>query len=218
MQGIKLILLHTCCAPCGLSAIERLLHEKNEVTIFFSNSNIFPEEEFQKRLYYAEKLANFYNVALIRGIYDYEAWKKRVLGCGTDAAGGGAATRTQCLGAPQNMESTRKASADLENEPERGKRCSACFGFNLERTAEKARELAIPFFTTSLTVSPHKDSAQIFGVGRNLPVFSAKRALPSATSSPQGWEGSPPVFPAKRALASAKSSPQGWEGSPPVFP
>ncbi|MCL2293355.1 MAG: epoxyqueuosine reductase QueH, partial [Spirochaetes bacterium] len=40
-------------------------------------------------------------------------------------------------------------------------------------------------------------------------VFPAKRALASAKSSPQGWEGSPPVFPAKRALAS--------EGSPPVF-
>ncbi|MCL2793178.1 MAG: epoxyqueuosine reductase QueH [Spirochaetaceae bacterium] len=136
----KGILLHTCCAPCGSSSVERLLHEKYEVTIFFSNSNIFPKEEFLKRLYFVEKLANFYKIALIQDVYDHEAWKKRVSG--------------------------------LEDEPETGKRCFECFKFNLERTAQKARELSIPSFTTTLSVSPHKNSAQIFEAGTNFPEFS----------------------------------------------
>ena len=138
------ILLHICCAPCGSSSIERLLHEKNEVTLFFSNSNIFPEEEFQKRLYYAEKLANFYQIALIRDIYDHEAWRKMAI---------------------------ERRDSDLENEPEGGKRCFECFKFNLERTAQKAKQLSIPAFTTTLTVSPHKNSAQIFEAGKNFPEF-----------------------------------------------
>ena len=135
----RIILLHTCCAPCGSSSIERLLHEKIEVALFFSNSNIFPEEEFFKRLSYAEKLANFYKIALIHDIYDHDSWLKRVSG--------------------------------LENEPETGKRCFECFKFNLERTAQKAQELSIPSFTTTLTVSPHKNSAQIFEAGKNFPGF-----------------------------------------------
>jgi len=139
VPGSRVILLHTCCAPCGSSSIERLLHEKNEVTIFFSNSNIFPEEEFLKRLYYAEKLANFYEIVLIKDDYDHESWRKRISG--------------------------------LENEPETGKRCFECFKFNLEKTAQKAKQLLISSFTTTLTVSPHKNSMQIFEAGKNFPDF-----------------------------------------------
>ncbi|MCL2705755.1 MAG: epoxyqueuosine reductase QueH [Spirochaetaceae bacterium] len=139
-QDNRIVLLHTCCAPCGSSSIERLLHEKNEVTIFFSNSNIFPEEEFFKRLHYVEKLANFYKIALIPDIYDHESWKKKVSG--------------------------------LENEPETGKRCFECFKFNLEKTAQKAQQLSISSFATTLTVSPHKNSMQIFEAGKNFPEFN----------------------------------------------
>jgi len=136
----KIILLHTCCAPCGSSSIEWLLQEENEVTIFFSNSNIFPKEEFLKRLYYVEKLANFYGVTLLQDTYDHESWRKRILG--------------------------------LEKEPEKGERCFECFKFNLEKTAQKARELSISSFATVLTVSPHKNSVQIFEAGKNFPEFS----------------------------------------------
>jgi len=54
--------------------------------------------------------------------------------------------------------------AGLENEPERGLRCRACFEHNLGRAAKRAMELKLPFATT-LTVSPHKSSALIFEVG-----------------------------------------------------
>lgn len=54
----------------------------------------------------------------------------------------------------------------LENEPEKGKRCLACYEFNLQATAEKAAELDIPFFTTTLTISPHKRAAAIMTAGQ----------------------------------------------------
>lgn len=60
------------------------------------------------------------------------------------------------------------AVVGLENEPERGRRCEACFRHNLGATAAKARELGVPFFTTTLTISPHKDAALIFHIGRDL--------------------------------------------------
>jgi len=52
----------------------------------------------------------------------------------------------------------------LEAEPERGLRCTACFGFSLGRTALRAQELGCHFATT-LTVSPKKSSKIIFDVG-----------------------------------------------------
>lgn len=64
------------------------------------------------------------------------------------------------------------AVAGLENEPERGARCARCFAFNLGRAARRAAELGITFATT-LTVSPHKDSAVIFAAGRAYPGFEA---------------------------------------------
>ncbi|MFH1224104.1 MAG: epoxyqueuosine reductase QueH [Pseudomonadota bacterium] len=56
----------------------------------------------------------------------------------------------------------------LENEPERGKRCAACFNFRLKRTFEFAKINNIKYITTTLSVAPQKDSEMIFGVGREL--------------------------------------------------
>ncbi len=44
------MLLHTCCGPCFLGTWESLLYEDVEITCFFYNPNIHPEEEFNKRL------------------------------------------------------------------------------------------------------------------------------------------------------------------------
>ncbi len=40
--------------------------------------------------------------------------------------------------------------------PERSERCWTCYRLRLERTAERAAQLGIPVFTTTLSVSPHK--------------------------------------------------------------
>ncbi|MDI6736761.1 MAG: epoxyqueuosine reductase QueH [bacterium] len=61
-----------------------------------------------------------------------------------------------------------KLTAGLENEPEGGSRCAICFGMRLEKTREKASELDIPYFTTTLTVSPHKNAMLINKIGKEL--------------------------------------------------
>ena len=53
----------------------------------------------------------------------------------------------------------------LEKEPEKGKRCHKCFYYRLEKTAKKALELKIDKMTTTLSVSPHKVSKDIFEFG-----------------------------------------------------
>jgi predicted adenine nucleotide alpha hydrolase (AANH) superfamily ATPase len=61
----------------------------------------------------------------------------------------------------------------LEHAPEGGARCARCFGYNLGRAAECARVRGIDCFTTTLTVSPHKNAATIFAVGQDLGAFVA---------------------------------------------
>lgn len=58
-----------------------------------------------------------------------------------------------------------EAIKGLEDEPEKGLRCNKCFEFRLLKTAQKAKELGFKQFTTTLSVSPHKVSKNIFEAG-----------------------------------------------------
>ena len=62
----------------------------------------------------------------------------------------------------------------FENEPEKGLRCNKCFELRLTKTAQKAKELGFKQFTTTLSVSPHKISKNIFEEG-----FKAAKAIGS---------------------------------------
>jgi hypothetical protein len=57
------------------------------------------------------------------------------------------------------------AVVGLEDEPESGLRCRECFKLRLEKTAILADELSIEYFTTTLTVSTHKNSKVINEIG-----------------------------------------------------
>jgi predicted adenine nucleotide alpha hydrolase (AANH) superfamily ATPase len=56
----------------------------------------------------------------------------------------------------------------FESEKEGGKRCEICFRMRLEETYRKAKELEIAFFTTTLSVSPHKDVKKINKAGKSV--------------------------------------------------
>lgn len=56
----------------------------------------------------------------------------------------------------------------LEGEPERGNRCVICYHFRLRNAAEYARQNGFDIFTTTLSVSPHKDSRLISEIGMAL--------------------------------------------------
>jgi len=69
-----------------------------------------------------------------------------------------------------------KVANGYEGEPEKGVRCLRCFRYNLGKAEEWARAHGLESFTTSLTVSPHKPSAQVFAAGQEVahdggPVF-----------------------------------------------
>ncbi|MFP4363552.1 MAG: epoxyqueuosine reductase QueH [Spirochaetia bacterium] len=67
-----------------------------------------------------------------------------------------------------------KEIGGFEKAPEGGERCARCFAYSLRLTAEKAEALGFDAFSTSLTVSPHKDSKRIFSIGNEHSCFLAE--------------------------------------------
>lgn len=133
------LLLHVCCAPCSSSVLERL-GEIFEITCLFYNPNITEEEEYQKRLLELQRF-----VGALKTKY-----------------------KVSILEGRYQKEEFFEISKGLEKEPERGKRCLRCYQLRLEETARLAEEYHYPFFATTLTLSPYKNSDAINEIGKIL--------------------------------------------------
>ncbi|MBO7108780.1 MAG: epoxyqueuosine reductase QueH [Prevotella sp.] len=70
----------------------------------------------------------------------------------------------------------------LEDEPERGHRCLQCFTLRLTATAQKASELGLRHFTTTLASSRWKSIEQITAAG-----LAAEKAVPGTVFWAQNW-------------------------------
>ena len=103
------LLLQCCCAPCSSAVLERL-KEHFKVLIYFYNPNIYPEEEYYKRLGQFDTLLN--KTEYPNGIERIEA--------------------------EYNQDDFFRAVKGLENEKEGGARCTECFKLRLGETARKA--------------------------------------------------------------------------------
>ena len=55
-----------------------------------------------------------------------------------------------------------------EQEPERGARCYRCYTLRLEKTAQMAQTLGIPYFATTLTLSPLKNVEWLNEIGEKV--------------------------------------------------
>jgi predicted adenine nucleotide alpha hydrolase (AANH) superfamily ATPase len=61
-----------------------------------------------------------------------------------------------------------KRAKGLEDLPEGADRCDVCFDLRLKKTAETAAKKNFKFFTTTLSVSPHKNAQHINSIGCNV--------------------------------------------------
>ena len=132
----KNVLVHACCAVCSAYPIEKLREDGYNPVLYFFNPNIYPKEEYERRLNELVNYAKKKDVKLIIDNQDPEGWYNCIIG--------------------------------LENEPERGKRCLRCFEYRLLFTVLQAFKLEYSYFTTTLTVSPHKNSKDIFKIAEEL--------------------------------------------------
>ena len=81
-------------------------------------------------------------------------------------------------------------SKGLEQEKERGKRCYLCYQMRLEETAKLAKNLDFDYFTTTLSLSPYKNSNWINEIGENLSKSYDVRFLYSDFKKKNGYKRS----------------------------
>lgn len=72
------VLLHCCCAPCSSAILECMKDNALDVTVFFSNSNIFPLEEYEIRKRELIRYCESLGVEYAEDDYDHEDWLKKV--------------------------------------------------------------------------------------------------------------------------------------------
>jgi len=78
-EGAK-VLLHACCAPCSSAILEAMVKREIRPTIFYSNSNIFPEEEYLIRKNELLRYAKEYSLPVIEDDYDHCSWQDITVG------------------------------------------------------------------------------------------------------------------------------------------
>lgn len=83
------ILVHCCCGPCATSSIKRLLDEQWDPVLVYGNSNIWPEEENERRYQNLLKVAQYFgDLEVYRQPYDHEKWRQFVSGLEKEPEGG----------------------------------------------------------------------------------------------------------------------------------
>ena len=140
------LLLHACCGPCSSYVLE-YLYKHFDITVFYYNPNIYPEEEYQRRLAELKKLYEVFppvlqgKVKVVEEAYDPEEFYRAV--------------------------GTRK-QPELATEPEKGERCRRCYEFRLKRAFEYAAAHQFDYFCTTLSISPFKDAEKLNVIGEQL--------------------------------------------------
>jgi predicted adenine nucleotide alpha hydrolase (AANH) superfamily ATPase len=133
------LLLHSCCAPCSTYVLE-YLSQYFKITVYYYNPNIYPPEEFYKRTDEQERLIK--NMKFKNPV--------SFVSCDYDS------------------EMFYSSVKGLESIPEGGKRCEECFKLRLRKTAEFAYLNNFDYFTTTLSISPLKNSMILNDIGKSL--------------------------------------------------
>ena len=74
------LLLHVCCAPCSAYLIKEILNPEFAVTLYFYNSNLCSEEEYNERLKWVKVVAEQNKIPLIVEPYNHETWLTKIKG------------------------------------------------------------------------------------------------------------------------------------------
>ena len=161
LDHIPSLLLHSCCAPCSSSVIERL-SPFFDITVLYYNPNIEPIEEYLKRKEEQKKLIS---TLPHKNKLDF-------------------------IDADYDNDDYHKITEGLENEPERGARCYKCYKKRLEYTLRKAEENGYEYFASTLTLSPYKIADWVNEIGFSISNNSHVKYLPSDFKKRDGYKRS----------------------------
>ncbi len=135
----KTLLLHACCAPCSSYVIE-YLSNYFDITILFYNPNINNDIEYNKRLQELERFVKEFKTN----------------------------NPVKVISLGYNHDEYLQTVLGLEEEKEGGSRCLKCYRLRIEKTFEYAKQYNFDYVTTTLTISPLKNSQVINKIGSEL--------------------------------------------------
>lgn len=139
------LFLHSCCAPCSSYVLE-YLRQYFRITVFYYNPNISMEQEYQKRVKEQKRLIESYN----------------------EQASDGKWYPIEIIEGDYEPDVFFAMAKGLEQCPEGGERCFACYELRLLKTAELAAEGKFDYFTTTLSISPLKNAKKLNEIGEKL--------------------------------------------------
>ncbi len=135
----KTLLLHSCCAPCSSYVLETLCRHF-DITVDYYNPNIDTAEEYEMR---AKEQCRFACEAAL-------------------------AFPVKVHVEPYRPSEFYEAVKGLEQIPEGGERCFACYRLRLEQAAKLCREGNYDYFCTTLSISPHKNAQKLNEIGLEM--------------------------------------------------
>lgn len=158
---VPVLLLHSCCAPCSSYVLE-YLSSYFKITVFYYNPNIYPEEEYWKRVEeqkrFIREIPQKYPITFKEGKFEPDRYYSEVKG--------------------------------LEKEPEGGARCEKCFRLRLSEAVKIALEENADYVTTTLTISPLKNAPLLNQIGEELTKDTKVKWLPSDFKKKNGYKRS----------------------------
>lgn len=138
IENTKPKLLLHVCCAPCSSYVLTYLCEYFDITVLYYNPNISPYEEYEKRLNEEKRLIKELNKDI------------KIIECGYD------------------NDAFENIAKGLEQVKEGGIRCHKCYTLRLEETAKIAKKNNFDYFTTTLTISPLKNSQVLNKIGANL--------------------------------------------------
>ena len=138
LKGRPQLLIHICCGVCSVYPLQ-YLRKYFKITIFYANSNIYPYEEFEKRLNALKTYLEYLNDPEIKLIV-----------------------------APYENENYTEKISVYKNEPEGGKRCKMCYELRMEETFRYAMKHHYEYCTTVMSISNRKNADWLNEIGEKL--------------------------------------------------
>jgi predicted adenine nucleotide alpha hydrolase (AANH) superfamily ATPase len=155
------LLIHSCCAPCSSYVLEYLSNYFT-ITVYYYNPNIYPEDEYIRRVkeqeYLIQSMSLKNPVLFIQGDYEPKKYYQLIKG--------------------------------HENDTEGSDRCFLCYRMRLDKAARMAKEGGYEYFTTTLSISPHKSASKLNEIGEEMAAIYGVLFLPSDFKKRNGYKRS----------------------------
>ena len=153
------LLLHVCCGPCFTYPYE-MIKEYFKITIIYNNSNIYPEEEYNRRL------------------NELKGYLKAI------------SADIEVIEFPYDNLNYNKDLEPYAEQREGMDRCRICFRKRLGQAIEYAEEHNFDFVGTVMSISRFKNSQDLNKIGLELSSDKRVKWLPADFKKNGGYEKS----------------------------